>query len=78
MDLPLSLALRDDVPPDVRPAIDALLGTIDGQRSAVVADDLLDAFGELAVEGLGTRLCESETNFGGLYVVKLDLKRACC
>lgn len=56
-DAPLLAALRDDVPAEQRPAVEAILGTIDGTRLAGILDDLLVSTAELMFSGDAEELC---------------------
>ncbi|KAJ3546375.1 hypothetical protein NM208_g2022 [Fusarium decemcellulare] len=77
-DLPLLLSLRDDVPPDSKPVIEQVLGTIDGKRAAIVVNKFLGAVTSFLFKRNAGPLCKFEDEVPEAELVERDLKTPYC
>ncbi|KAF4988831.1 hypothetical protein FDECE_14905 [Fusarium decemcellulare] len=77
-DLPLLLSLRDDVPPDSKPVIEIVLGTIDGKRAAIVVNKILGAVTSFLFKKNAGPLCKFEDEVPEAGLVERDLKTSYC
>lgn len=69
-DVPLLLALRDDVPASHLPQIRDALGAQDGIRLAKTADEGLGAAAEFVFKGITKKLCGLEKRFPDIEVLE--------
>ncbi|KAF4447622.1 alpha beta-Hydrolase [Fusarium albosuccineum] len=77
-DLPLLLSLRDDIPPESKPVIEKVLGTIDGKRAAIVVNKFLGAVTSFLFKRNAGPLCKFEDEVPEAVLVEMDLKTPYC
>ncbi|KAH6879441.1 Alpha/Beta hydrolase protein [Thelonectria olida] len=76
-DVPLLLSLRDDLPPDLKPAIAALFGTTPVKRVAAIVNDILGTVTSFLFKGKVEPFCQVEDRISEAVIVEMDLKGAC-
>lgn len=76
IDVPLILSLRNDVPLELEPRIEAVFGTISGGRFAVLVDSLLGAVTEF-VFGADGDICHFEDRAIEFEVIERSITNTC-
>lgn len=72
-DAPLLATLKDDVPDEQRPVLEAVLGSIDGRKLAGILDELLVSTAELLFNGDAKGLCGIDDRNEELLVIEKEL-----
>lgn len=72
-DAPLLVSLRDALPNEQRPAVEAVLGSIDGRKLAGILDELLVSTAKLLFSDDAKELCGIDDRDEELLVIEKEL-----